>query len=52
MTIGVNANMRYRDCNDTTNRNKWTTPFTKFAQDGGKATGIVTTTRVTHATVN
>lgn len=52
MTIGVNGNMRWNDCVDTNNRNKYTTSFTKHAQDAGKATGFVTNTRITHATVN
>lgn len=50
MTIGVNGNMRFNDCVDTNNKNKWTIPFTKHAQDAGKATGFVTTARSTHAT--
>jgi alkaline phosphatase len=52
MTIGVNGNMRWNDCVDTNNRNKYTTSFAKNAQDAGKATGFVTNTRITHATVN
>ena len=51
MTVGVNGNMRWNDCLDTNNTNKWTVPFTKHAQDAGKATGFVTTSRATHATV-
>ncbi|KAG5666966.1 hypothetical protein PVAND_014970 [Polypedilum vanderplanki] len=49
MTIGVNGNMKYMDCEDTGNRNKYTESIAKWAQDAGKATGVVTTTRITHA---
>lgn len=49
MTIGVNGNMRYMDCNDAGNRNKYTESIFKWAQDAGKATGVVTNTRITHA---
>lgn len=52
MTIGVNGNMRFNDCDDANNRNKYTTSFAKHAQDAGMATGFVTNTRITHATVN
>lgn len=43
--------MRWNDCIDTNNRNKYTTSFAKYSQDAGKATGVVTNTRITHATV-
>lgn len=49
MTIGVNGNMRYMDCVDTNNRNKYTESIALWAQKAGKATGVVTNTRITHA---
>jgi alkaline phosphatase len=49
MTIGVNGNMRYSDCVDTNNRNKYTESIALWAQQAGKATGVVTNTRITHA---
>jgi alkaline phosphatase len=51
MTLGVNANMQFEDCVDTNNRNKHTESIGSWAQKAGKATGFVTTTRVTHATI-
>jgi alkaline phosphatase len=49
MTIGVNGNMKYKDCPDASNRNKYTESYALWAQRAGKATGVVTTTRLTHA---
>lgn len=48
-TIGVTANLKYMDCVDTNNRNKYTESLGLWAQRAGKATGVVTNTRVTHA---
>ncbi|XP_053671421.1 alkaline phosphatase-like [Anopheles nili] len=48
-TIGVNAHVRVRDCEAARNRNTHTTSIGQWAIDAGKDAGIVTTTRVTHA---
>lgn len=48
-TIGVNGQVTRKDCNAAMDVTKHTTSIAKWAQDAGKATGIVTTTRITHA---
>lgn len=46
-TIGINAGVLLNDCNDNVaNR---VTSIAKWSMDAGKSAGIVTTTRVTHA---
>lgn len=47
-TLGVNGNVRVGNC--TINDEDSVASITKWAQDAGKGTGIVTTTRITHAT--
>ncbi|XP_026467187.1 membrane-bound alkaline phosphatase-like [Ctenocephalides felis] len=48
-TIGVTANVTRDNCEHMANKGNHVTSIAKWAQDEGKATGIVTTTRVTHA---
>lgn len=48
--IGINANTTYSNCVDTLETSKHVTSIAKWFQDEGRSTGIVTTTRVTHAT--
>ncbi|XP_037051927.1 alkaline phosphatase-like [Bradysia coprophila] len=48
-TIGVNAQVPRYDCLGETEESKRTVSIAKWAQDNCKATGIVTTSRVTHA---
>lgn len=46
--LGVNGNVLTSNC--TINQEDYVHSIIKWAQDAGKGTGIVTTTRVTHAT--
>ncbi|KAG0724064.1 Alkaline phosphatase [Chionoecetes opilio] len=48
-TLGVDASATYKDCHSVTEANK-VYSIVKWAQDAGKMTGVVTSTRVTHAT--
>lgn len=48
-TVGVDASATYQDCNSITEENK-VYSIVKWAQDAEKRTGVVTSTRVTHAT--
>ncbi|XP_052890229.1 alkaline phosphatase-like [Anopheles moucheti] len=48
-TIGVNAHVKTRNCVADQNRSHHTTSIGQWAIDAGKDSGIVTTTRVTHA---
>ncbi|XP_055912162.1 membrane-bound alkaline phosphatase-like [Eupeodes corollae] len=48
-TIGVNAQVKRRDCNKAQDPSTHTESIAKWAQDAGKSTGLVTTARVTHA---
>lgn len=48
-TIGVTAEVPLRNCEAHTKENSVDSIF-KFAQDAGMASGIVTTSRITHAT--
>lgn len=47
-TLGVNGNVFTSNC--TVNEEDYVYSIMKWAQDAGKGTGIVTTTRITHAT--
>lgn len=49
-TIGVNAQVARYNCESHQNTLYHTETILKWAQDAGKATGFVTTTKVTHAT--
>ncbi|XP_054285830.1 membrane-bound alkaline phosphatase-like [Macrosteles quadrilineatus] len=48
-TIGVTANVKMGDCHAMTNTSNHVTSVLEWARRAGKSTGIVTTTRVTHA---
>ncbi|KAH8418202.1 hypothetical protein KR222_000597, partial [Zaprionus bogoriensis] len=48
-TIGVNAQVKRKDCLAATNSSTHTESIAKWAQDAGKWAGLVTTARVTHA---
>ncbi|XP_052860805.1 membrane-bound alkaline phosphatase-like [Anopheles cruzii] len=48
-TIGVNAHVPVRDCEAARNRSTHTSSIGQWAMDAGKDAGIVTSTRVTHA---
>jgi alkaline phosphatase len=48
-TVGVTGDVNLRECSKQDNTTH-VDSILKFAQDAGKATGIITTTRVTHAT--
>lgn len=49
-TIGYNAKIERYDCNAFSDSASYTQSLTKWAQDQGMATGLVTTARITHAT--
>lgn len=48
-TVGVDGSVTYNDCQTMFDANK-VYSIVKWAQDAGKRTGVVTSTRVTHAT--
>lgn len=48
-TLGVTSKVQLFDCPTSLNHEYHTTSIMQWAQWAGKATGIVTTTRVTHA---
>lgn len=48
-TIGVNSKITRKNCEGMKNPEYFTSSILKWAQDFGKATGIITTTRITHA---
>ncbi|XP_024877560.1 alkaline phosphatase isoform X1 [Temnothorax curvispinosus] len=48
--VGVDMNVQLGDCEASLNTNFHVDSFITWAQAAGKATGFVTTTRVTHAT--
>lgn len=48
-TIGVTAAVDYNDCSASNERKNHVSSIASWAQQRGKGTGIVTTTRVTHA---
>jgi hypothetical protein len=48
--LGFNSNAKFDECDVERNANSQLSSIMKWAQDAGKHTGIVTTTRVTHAT--
>uniref|UniRef100_A0A224XEP7 Alkaline phosphatase n=1 Tax=Panstrongylus lignarius TaxID=156445 RepID=A0A224XEP7_9HEMI len=49
-TAGVDASVRFGDCPASLKKEAKLDSITTWAQEAGKATGFVTTTRVTHAT--
>ncbi|GJQ80046.1 hypothetical protein Trydic_g19334 [Trypoxylus dichotomus] len=48
-TIGVNGKVKYGNCTDNLEESNFVYSIGKWSQDAGKRTGVVTTTRVTHA---
>jgi len=48
-TVGVTAKVRKSDCQASLDKENRLTSIMQWAQKAGKSTGIVTTTRVTHA---
>jgi alkaline phosphatase len=48
-TIGVNGKVNLRECQNQNKENDTISIF-EYAQNAGKSTGVVTTTRITHAT--
>ncbi|XP_046405831.1 alkaline phosphatase 4-like isoform X2 [Ischnura elegans] len=48
--VGFDVNAPYNKCDRAINEKSAVTSLMKWAQDAGKSTGFVTTTRVTHAT--
>lgn len=48
-TIGVGGRINYGSCADSENVAEYTSSIAKWAMDAGKSAGLVTTTRVTHA---
>ncbi|XP_071439385.1 alkaline phosphatase 4-like [Hetaerina americana] len=48
--VGFDVKALYNECDQEINQNSAVTSIMKWAQDAGKSTGFVTTTRVTHAT--
>ncbi|KAG4074419.1 hypothetical protein HA402_000398 [Bradysia odoriphaga] len=49
-TIAVNGNVNLRNCTAQLDNSTHLHSLLKYAQDAGKSTGIITTTRITHAT--
>ena len=49
-TVGVDANVKFRDCAASLRESYRVSSILAWAQRAGKATGFITTTRVTHAT--
>ncbi|KAL7015736.1 hypothetical protein ACKWTF_016637 [Chironomus riparius] len=50
MVLGVTADVNVRNCSASKNEKFQVPSIFKYAQDAGKSTGIVTNTRITHAT--
>lgn len=48
-TIGVNAKVKHNDCQANLDEINHVSSIMEWAQKAGKATGVVTTTRITHA---
>lgn len=49
--LSMSANVALNNCSSESGRSEHVESIFGFAQDAGKATGIVTNTRLTHATV-
>ncbi|CAH1406602.1 unnamed protein product [Nezara viridula] len=49
-TLGVDSNVKRKDCHSGILKENQLTTIATLAQEAGKSTGIITTTRVTHAT--
>lgn len=50
MVLSLTADVNLRNCSASKNESSQVDSIFKYAQDARKATGIVTTTRLTHAT--
>lgn len=48
-TIGVNSKVKFNDCQASLQNKNQVSSLMQWAQKAGKSTGIVTTTRITHA---
>lgn len=48
-TVGVNAKVSLNDCESMLDERNHADSIIRWAQDAGKSTGVVTTTRITHA---
>lgn len=48
-TLGVNPQVRFSDCKASLDEKNHVSSIMRWAQKAGKSTGIVTTTRITHA---
>lgn len=48
--LGLDSNAKFNDCDIARNEKSRLDSIVKWAQEAGKHTGVVTTTRVTHAT--
>lgn len=48
--LSMSANVPLLNCGAENDKNNHVDSIFKYAQDAGKATGIVTNTRITHAT--
>ncbi|XP_035211636.1 alkaline phosphatase, tissue-nonspecific isozyme-like [Stegodyphus dumicola] len=49
-TIGVDGRVQYQNCSSSLDKTSHVSSILQWAQEEGKWTGVVTTTRVTHAT--
>lgn len=47
--VGLNARAKHSNCSAQTDEENWTESIVRWAQKSCKGTGIVTTTRITHA---
>lgn len=48
-TLGVSAKIPFGDCEKQLEKKYYTTSIAKWAMDANKWAGLVTTTRITHA---
>ncbi|KAL1453451.1 hypothetical protein WDU94_007589 [Cyamophila willieti] len=48
-TMGLNGKVSYGDCDGSKNESSHTSSIVQWAIEAGKSTGVVTTTRITHA---
>jgi alkaline phosphatase len=48
--LGFNSNAKFNECDLERNKNSQLSSIMTWAQEAGKDTGVVTTTRLTHAT--
>jgi alkaline phosphatase len=48
--LGLDSNAKFNECDVATNKKSRLDSIMQWAQEEGKLTGVVTTTRITHAT--